>query len=110
MALPVPLHLLQDSIDKLVGSNPSGPCSLPVLNPTTPFWSAKGLADNPLAKEGSMADLPDSVDICIIGSGITGTSVAYHLAKTMPLEPGKPPHRVIIMEARDFCEPLTLSC
>ncbi|KAJ7923506.1 FAD dependent oxidoreductase [Mycena leptocephala] len=67
--------------------------SLPVPNPTRSFWIDTPGA-NPLAAEGSDGPFVDDADICIIGSGITGVSAAYHLA-TAPL-------RVVILEARDF--------
>lgn len=54
--------------------------SLPVPNPTKSFWIDTPGA-NPLAKEGSEGILTSDADVCIIGSGITGVSAAYHLAE-----------------------------
>ena len=82
--------------------------SLPVSGPTKSFWT-HGTADaNPLAAEGSEGPLTSEADICIIGSGIAGTSVAYHLSnivKTAQIgaDVGSPVSAVIL-EARDFCE------
>jgi FAD dependent oxidoreductase len=73
---------------------------LPVPNPTKSFWLNNPGA-NPLAKEGSDGLLTTDADICIIGSGITGVSTAYHLAQN--LNQIDRPTQVVILEARDFC-------
>ena len=80
--------------------NPASP--LPVPNPTRSFWLDSPGA-NPLAKEGSEGPLPTDVDICIIGSGITGVSAAYHLAKQLDSDSITKPLKAVILEARDFC-------
>ncbi|KAK7050022.1 hypothetical protein VNI00_005454 [Paramarasmius palmivorus] len=72
--------------------------SLPVQNSTTSFWFVDEAA-NPLAKEGSDGPLTQESDVCIIGSGITGASVAYHLAGAA----NNKSLRTVIVEARDFC-------
>ncbi|KAF5390115.1 hypothetical protein D9757_003826 [Collybiopsis confluens] len=85
-----------------MSKNKSGNDFLPVLNPTRSFWIDSPDA-NPLAKEGSKGHLPQETDVCIIGSGITGISTAYHLstqARDRPLN-------VVILEARDFCSGAT---
>ena len=48
--------------------------SLPVSN--QPFWFRAG---HPLANYQSAPTLPPSVDVLIIGAGLTGASAAYHL-------------------------------
>ncbi|KAG6840108.1 hypothetical protein C0991_008922 [Blastosporella zonata] len=75
---------------------------LPVPNPTHSFW-INTIGANPLAKEGSEGDLIFDADVCIIGSGITGVSAAYHLAKNFAGKEGIG-LKVAILEARDFCE------
>ncbi|KAJ7736538.1 FAD dependent oxidoreductase [Mycena maculata] len=86
------------------------PPSLPVPNPTRSFWidTPNG---NPLAKEGSDGAFIDDTDICIIGSGITGVSAAYHLSIAVERgdipRPADKPLRVLILEARDFCSGAT---
>ena len=80
------------------------PAPLPVSGPTVPFWSARGLEDNPLAKEGSEGTLTSDADICIIGTGTTGVSAAYHVARSVAERPlDGAPAKVVLLEARDFC-------
>lgn len=84
----------------------SRPTPLPVPNPTQSFWLS--LEANPLAKAGSAGALTADADICIIGSGITGVSAAYHLTRLWSeqgvVPGGVPPLKIVILEARDFCE------
>ncbi|KAG6916230.1 hypothetical protein DXG01_007813 [Tephrocybe rancida] len=81
---------------------PQHASALPVPNSTHSFWINTPGA-NPLAREGSEDDLISDADICIIGSGITGVSAAYHLAKSLKHSASK----VVILEARDFCSGAT---
>jgi hypothetical protein len=83
---------------KQPSNNPAAP--LPVPNSTQSFWLNTPGA-SPLAKEGSHGPLTTDADICIIGSGITGVSTAYHLAQQ--LNQVDKPIKVVILEARDFC-------
>ncbi|KAJ7802216.1 FAD dependent oxidoreductase [Mycena olivaceomarginata] len=85
------------------------PADLPHPNPTHSFWTHSPGA-NPLAAEGSTGALTDDADVCIIGSGITGVSAAYHLANAV--EKGTFPDsgskiRAVILEAREFCSGAT---
>lgn len=52
-----------------------------------------------MAKEGSDGPLINDADLCIIGSGITGISAAYHISKM-----SEKPMKLVILEARDFCK------
>ena len=80
--------------------------SLPVDNPTKSFWLDTPGA-NPLADEGRTGPLTNEADVCIIGSGITGVSAAWHLSKMLEkveLASGGSKMRVVILEAREFCK------
>ena len=91
------LHdLLQESFQAAPSESP-----FPVHNATRSYWMAGVPGVNPLAREGSSGPLTTDADVCIIGSGITGVSVAYHLSQLMD----KDPLSVVILEARDFCAP-----
>jgi hypothetical protein len=83
------------------------PPSLPVVNPSKSFWLDSTPDANPLAKEGSSSILTQDADICIIGSGITGVSAAYHISKILQerhMQPEKlKPLTVVVLESRDFC-------
>ena len=81
--------------------------SLPVPNPTRSFWAT---SPNPtvLSTEGSTGSLTTDADICIIGSGITGVSAAYHLARLLSErkvdDVADGIVKIAILEARDFCK------
>lgn len=103
-SISVPL-LRHDDVHTALQQTNKGPrATLPVPNPTRSFWLYGTPDANRLAQEGSTDELPRDVDICIIGSGITGVSAAYHLSKQFDDHelPDKP-LKTIIIEARDFC-------
>jgi hypothetical protein len=108
---PLDLHdLFQESF--LAATSDS--TQFPVHNATRSFWMAGAPGVNPLAHEGSSGPLTTDADVCIIGSGITGVSVAYHLSELLKKkddnETRSDPLNVVIFEARDFCErPLRLN-
>ena len=94
---PLGLHdLLQESFQSAPSESP-----FPVRNATRSFWMEGAPGVNPFAHEGSSGHLTTDADVCIIGSGITGVSVAYHLSELMDTDPLS----VVIFEARDFCAP-----
>lgn len=70
---------------------------LPNANPSVSYWQLPPL-------QGVAAQLPSEADIVIIGSGISGTSIAWHLLKganrTTPL-------RIAMLEARQACSGAT---
>ena len=74
------------------------PPGLPLPNPTVSYWQ-----DPPshLARHRSTSDLPRITDVIIIGSGITGSSIAYNLLK----QPS--PSSVLLLEARTACSGAT---
>jgi FAD dependent oxidoreductase len=73
---------------------------LPVPNPTASFWQEDPLY--PGLVDTKSDRLPEAVDIVIVGSGITGTSIARSILK----ECGST-HRVIMLEARQVCSGAT---
>ena len=72
--------------------------SLPLPNPTISYWQ-----DPPsrLANHRTTPELPRTVDTLIIGSGITGTTLAYNI-----LNQHSPPS-VCVLEARTACSGAT---
>lgn len=78
--------------------------SLPISNATRSFWIDGAPGVNPLARAGSTGPLTADADICVIGSGITGVSVAYHLSKLFGNNAtSQDAISVVVLEARDFC-------
>ncbi|OCF32124.1 FAD dependent oxidoreductase superfamily protein [Kwoniella heveanensis BCC8398] len=71
---------------------------LPIDNPVKSFW-IEG-ADSHLRNHRSTPDLPDVVDVVIVGSGYTGATMAYWLDK-FSAEGSTP--SMVILEARDIC-------
>lgn len=66
---------------------------------TIPFWRTE---PSPLDTYRSTPDLPSEVDIAIIGSGMSGVSIAYHLLKS-----SSPPGSILLLEARQLCSGAT---
>ena len=79
--------------------------SLPSLNSTTSFWLDLPPGESPLANAGSTGSLTQDADICVIGSGITGVGVVWHLVKNLQdsLEDGAK-IKIVLLEARQFCK------
>ena len=79
--------------------------SLPSLNSTTSFWLDLPPEESPLANVGSTGSLTQDADICVIGSGITGVGVVWHLVKNLQdsLEDGAK-MKIVLLEARQFCK------
>jgi glycine/D-amino acid oxidase-like deaminating enzyme len=71
---------------------------LPVSNPTESYWQQP--PHQQLFKSQSSV-LPTRQDVVIIGSGITGCSVAWHL-----LQEGSP-RKVTVLDAREICSGAT---
>ncbi|THH27691.1 hypothetical protein EUX98_g6497 [Antrodiella citrinella] len=110
--LPVPLHAFsQHQVVLGLPPPPGKPSYLPVANSTRSFWfTDPDVVPGP--NEGSEGPLTDDADICIIGSGITGVSAAYHLAHALVGNEevvsgiGRPV-KAVILEAREFCSGAT---
>lgn len=77
------------------------PVSLPRASPTTSYWQDPPDA---IADLRTTEDLPESADIVIIGSGITGAAVAWNLLQNAPVE-RKP--KILMLEARQACSGAT---
>ncbi|RAK78991.1 NAD(P)/FAD-dependent oxidoreductase [Aspergillus fijiensis CBS 313.89] len=56
---------------------------------------------DPLLNHRTTLDLPQSADIVIIGSGMSGTVAAKHLTETWPAK------KIVVIEARLFCSGAT---
>jgi FAD dependent oxidoreductase len=64
---------------------------LPRLNPTTPYWQ---VPPSDIADLQSTPILPEHVDFVIIGSGVSGASIAYNILEK------RPDANVLLLEAR----------
>ncbi|KAG7828286.1 hypothetical protein KL920_003423, partial [Ogataea angusta] len=65
---------------------------------TLSYWI--GEADAKLAKHRTTEELPEQADVLIIGSGFSGTSVAFNLLEQTD-------EKVLLLEARDVCSGAT---
>ncbi|PWA02265.1 hypothetical protein BB558_001599 [Smittium angustum] len=72
---------------------------LPSQNPTRSVW----LDENPLKSFKSSPSLPPFSDIVIIGSGFSGTSIAYHLLAHPKTKLNHNVPSVTMLEAREAC-------
>ncbi|KAK1147551.1 hypothetical protein N8T08_000893 [Aspergillus melleus] len=90
----IPIKARQEALDR-VHSDPG----IPPTQSTSSFWLKDPHAN--LAKAQS-PDLPTSTDIVIIGSGITGASIARTLLTSDYIKDGPKP-RILVLEARDIC-------
>jgi glycine/D-amino acid oxidase-like deaminating enzyme len=68
------------------------PVGLPSPNPIKSYWQTSPL---PIANHRSTANLPSSSKYVIVGSGITGASIAYKLLLEEPVA------SITILEARE---------
>ncbi|KAF6756557.1 FAD dependent oxidoreductase-domain-containing protein [Ephemerocybe angulata] len=85
---------------------PTKPVSLPVDAPTKGFWTHSPGA-NELAREGAEGEVVRDADVVVVGSGLTGVSAAYHLARKIGKGLEGERRRVVVLEARDFCSGAT---
>ncbi|CAA7262096.1 unnamed protein product [Cyclocybe aegerita] len=88
---------------------------IPRLNASVPFWT---IPNAPIARHGEDKELPTYADVIIIGSGISGTSIAQALLEHDAKEAGSdsesescelapPPLKIVMLEARDACSGAT---
>lgn len=78
------------------------PCGKPTVDSTHSFWHTE---PSPLLKgHRTTRELPSQADIVIIGSGITGTSIAHHLLQDVhPAGRRSWTPSVVMLEAREAC-------
>ena len=76
-----------------------GPCGLPTENSSKSFWHSQ--PSSLLLGHRSTRELPETADVVVIGSGITGTSIAHHLLNDGNEDRQKP--TVVMLEAREAC-------
>jgi glycine/D-amino acid oxidase-like deaminating enzyme/CRP-like cAMP-binding protein len=72
---PAAALILHDALARL-GIATANPIGLPLDD--QPFWFR---GEQPFAEFRSRPELPRSVDVLVIGAGLTGASAAYHLAE-----------------------------
>ena len=72
--------------------------TLPRPNPTESYWQTP---PHILSNHRTTASLPSSIEILVIGSGITGASIAYNLLSRSS------PSSVLMLEARTTCSGAT---
>lgn len=65
--------------------------TFPAAAPCTSYWQQ---TPDEIADLRSTADLPDNADVVIIGSGVSGSSIAYNLLTA------KPELKIVMLEAR----------
>lgn len=76
------------------------PVALPHANPTISYWQDPPDAD--IADYLSTENVPETADTVIIGSGITGASVAHGL-----LSSERTVAKLVMLEARQACSGAT---
>ncbi|KAL3953403.1 hypothetical protein ACCO45_013346 [Purpureocillium lilacinum] len=81
-------------VEELLAQTKADP-QLPRANPTTSFWQ---MPPHPSMSTVQSAELPAAVDVAIIGSGVTGCSVAKHYLE----HPGSGSGSVAVLEARNL--------
>ncbi|XMA10184.1 hypothetical protein WAI453_002975 [Rhynchosporium graminicola] len=88
------------------------PVSLPVSNPTTSYWQDP--PDCEIADHLSSLTVPETADIVIIGSGITGASIAWNLLTINDKPNSQNSHptstqnkNIVMLEARQACSGAT---
>ena len=105
LLVPVLIAAMGDHHDATARFTTGPRVSLPSLNSTTSFWLDLPPEESPLANVGSTGSLTQDADICVIGSGITGVGVVWHLVKNLrdSLEDGAK-MKIVLLEARQFCK------
>ncbi|KAJ5378615.1 hypothetical protein N7509_011734 [Penicillium cosmopolitanum] len=80
--------------------------TFPVTNPTSSFWQNDPVFPELVNMQSE--NLPETADIVIIGSGISGASVAYSILNGVQNQgKAKQPLRIVMIEARETCSGAT---
>lgn len=74
---------------------------LPVSNPITSYWLSE---PSPHANLRSTPKLPETTDIAVIGSGLSGILTAYHILSSSPQDS---PPSILLLDARPLCSGAT---
>lgn len=88
------LYDLYDRTHRTMEERAAIPPGLPRSNPTVSYWQDPPDA---IADHRTTPELPQSADIVIIGSGISGASIAFNILDQEPMK------KVIVLEARQAC-------
>lgn len=80
---------------------------LPKEDYTVSFWLANARNSHHLERRTTQ-DLPTEVDLCIIGSGLSGVMLVYFLMTALAdSKDPQEPLRILMLEARQFCHGAT---
>lgn len=78
----------------------SRPADLPSQNSSASFWHTEPSSE--LLGYRTTEGLPREADVVVVGSGISGASVAYHLLEGLKGSNGDEKN-VLVLEAREVC-------
>ena len=82
------------------------PVSLPCANPTTSYWQDP--PDPQISDYLSSSSVPETADVVVIGSGITGAGIAWNLVGGEDgVHTPKSQEKVVMLEARQACSGAT---
>jgi len=81
-------------------TNGSG-AGFPHPKPSLSFW-LQGTRNNPLIGHRTTKTIPNYADVVVIGAGMSGAAISYHLFKGYGPAEGPLP-KVVIIEAREAC-------
>lgn len=102
----------QDNPTKLFGYLETAafpPCPPPHPTPLESYWTRH--FQSPLTKRNAEGPIPETADIVVIGSGITGTCAATRLVERLLAEEERETSTkqldVVVLDARDFCSGAT---
>ncbi|KAF2152994.1 DAO-domain-containing protein [Myriangium duriaei CBS 260.36] len=79
----------------MTATMPTAPSALPHPNPTASFWHTS--PSSLLSGHRSTRSLPSRASVVVVGAGITGASVAWHLLREQTAP------QVLLLEAREVC-------